>query len=85
MMVLMVNKWLIGSVKSMVFQKNMFTNSIFDKNKDFLVKQETYFFSGGKSIPIDPQESQGCKEQIDKNENEKPIEVSIYLSWENEK
>ena len=65
--------------------------SLFDENKDFLVKQKMYFASGGKSIPIDPQESssylasQGWKEQIDKSENGKPIEISIYVSWENEK
>ena len=62
-----------------------------DENKDFLVKQKMYFASGGKFTPIDPQESpsylvsQGWKEQIDKSESGKPIEILLYVSWENEK
>ena len=64
---------------------------IMDENKDFLVKHKMYFASGGKMTPIDPQEStsylvsQGWKEQIDKNESGKPIEILLAVSWENEK
>jgi hypothetical protein len=62
-----------------------------DENKDFIVKQKMYFASGGKMTPIDPKEStsylvsQGWKEQIDKSESGKPIEILLYVSWENEK
>jgi hypothetical protein len=62
-----------------------------DENQDFIVKQKMYFASGGKMTSIDPQEStsylvsQGWKDQIDKSESGKPIEILLYVSWENEK
>jgi hypothetical protein len=61
-----------------------------DMNKDWILKQEFFSVSGGKSTPIEPQKSLeyqtslGWKEQIDNTESGKPIKISLYVSWENE-
>jgi hypothetical protein len=64
--------------------------SIFDVNKDWVLKQKMFFGSRGKATPIKPeestnyQESQGWKEQIENTESGKPIEILLHTVWENE-
>lgn len=61
-----------------------------DTNKDWVLKQELFFSSGGKDIPIEPeqsylyQESQGWKEQIDNTDSGEPIKILLRTVWENE-
>jgi len=63
---------------------------IMDVNKDWVLRQETFWASGGKLTPIKPeessdyQESQGWKEQIENTESGEPIKISLRTVWENE-
>jgi len=63
---------------------------IIDENKDWALKQELFFVSGGKTTPIKPeespfyQESQGWKEQIDNTRSGEPIKILLRTVWENE-